>query len=440
MECKQASKVEKNHCRAFRNILIIERSATLCNHLKIEIDKYFSFQCDISRTRKEAIDLIGQKNYDLIISDIFLSDSDGDIIEELINNGHRVIVMSGDESEEKRSEIIKLPIIDYLLKYDAKSLVRYLIKTIERLNKNRNAVIGICDDSRFARALLAQLIVSQNLGYIEFENGQEVVDCMSENKHHVDILLLDYEMPRLDGLETVRRIRHKYANDELPVIAISASDKPSLLVQFLKSGASDYLHKPFGNEEFLTRLNLTLDHLYTNRENVRLVEELKKTASHDFLTQLYNRTYFFSHINHITSNALDHDTPYGILMIDIDYFKKVNDTYGHNAGDKAIQHIASLLKFEAHTSDYCFRWGGEEFLILIPATTTEELLEFGERLRNSVEKSNVYDEEDNLIFQITISIGGSIGLEHDAMRLIMQADEMLYEAKASGRNCVRIKG
>jgi len=440
MECVQANNVNNAHCKAFKNILIVEKSATLSHYLKLQIDKYFSFQCDIASTKKEATEMIAHREYDLIITDIFLSDNDGDIIQELVDNEYSVIVMTGDESEERRSEILKLAIVDYVLKHDIKTLVRYLTKTIERLNANRNTVIGICDDSRFARAMMAQLIVSQNLGYIEFENGQEVVDCMSENKHRLDVLLLDYEMPKLNGLETVQRIRHRYLTDELPVIALSSSDKPSLVVQFLKSGASDYLHKPFGNEEFLTRLNLTLDHLYTNRENARLFEELQKTASHDFLTQLYNRMYFFSEIKHITANALRHDTPYGILMIDIDYFKKINDTYGHNVGDKAIEHIASVLKFEAHDSDYCFRWGGEEFLILIPTTTTEELLEFGERLRNSVEKSNVYVEEDNFVFQITISIGGAIGLENDATRLIMQADEMLYEAKAFGRNCVRIKG
>lgn len=440
MECKEAKNIQNNHCITFKNILIIEKSSTLSHHLKAEIDNYFSFHCDIASSKKEAAEMIGRKKYDLIITDIFISDSEGDIIEELVNGGHHVIVMTSDESEERRSEILNFSIVDYVLKHDIKTLVRYLTKTIERLNANRNTVIGICDDSRFARALMAQLIRSQNLGYIEFGNGQEVVDCMSENKNRIDILLLDYEMPKLNGLETVQRIRHRYLIDELPVIALSASDKPSLVVQFLKSGASDYLHKPFGNEEFLTRLNLTLDHLYTNRENIRLVEELKKNASHDFLTQLYNRTYFFSQIKHIIANALHKETSYGILMIDIDYFKKVNDTYGHNAGDKAIVHIASLLKFEARASDYCFRWGGEEFLVLIPSATAEELLEFGERFRNVVEKSNVYVEESNHVFQITISVGGAVGLEPDVTRLMIEADEMLYEAKASGRNCVKIKG
>lgn len=125
-------------------------------------------------------------------------------------------------------------------------------------------------------------------------------------------------------------------------------------------------------------------------------------------------------------------------MIDIDFFKKINDTYGHNAGDKAIVHLAMVLKDVARSSDYCFRWGGEEFVILIPMTEKSKLAQFGERIRNTVERSKVHVEEENLIFQITVSIGGAVGLEEDATLLISKADEMLYEAKKSGRNCVKI--
>lgn len=430
--------IANSHCKAIKHILIVEDSPLLSNHLKEKIDKHFSFACDISETKKDAQDKIRHKRYDLIISDINLPDCDGKLIHDLVENGQRVVIMTSETSEKKREELLTLPIIDYVIKSDVKTVTNYLLRTIQRLNDNRHTVIGICDNSIVARQLTIFLVELQNLPYIEFEDGQEVIDYLSDQSSKIDVLLTDYMMPRIDGLELVRRIRHTFLSEELPIISLSASDKPHILAQFLKAGANDYIPKNCENEEFLTRLNLTLDYLYTYRRNKMLAEELEKSATHDFLTQLYNRTYFFSQIPHITANAFRQKVPYGILMIDIDFFKKINDTYGHNAGDKAIAHLAMVLKDVARASDYCFRWGGEEFVILIPMTEKSKLVQFGERIRSTVERSKVHVKEENLIFQITISIGCAIGLEEDAALLISKADEMLYEAKNAGRNCVKI--
>jgi two-component system cell cycle response regulator len=265
-----------------------------------------------------------------------------------------------------------------------------------------------------------------------------VLDCINGQDVNIDILLTDYEMPKVNGLELIRRIRHTFQEETFPIIALSASGKNHLLAQFLKVGANDYLPKSFTNEEFLTRLNLTLDHLYMVRRYNKVIEELEHISIRDFLTKLYNRHYFFSNIEHIAANAIRNNTPYAIIMIDIDFFKKVNDTYGHHAGDVAIQHLATVLKETARASDYCFRWGGEEFLILIPSSSDNESYQFAERLRKAVEMSTVFVEDEELTFNITISLGVTLGLEKDANQLISKADEMLYEAKLSGRNCVKI--
>lgn len=437
MDTGLAARMVNKHCKQLKHILLIEDSVGLANHLKEQIDSSFAYHTDVAHTKQDALDKLRRKRYDLVIADLFLPDSDSEIIGELTIKGQRVIAITGRDNDEKRHEILQLPIVDYVIKYDAKTLDTYLVRTLERLNANRNVIVAICDDSKMIRSHIAQLLEPQNLGYIEFENGSELLEYFKEGGM-ADLILTDFEMPKLDGMEMTRRLRHTYTSQELPIIALSASDKASLLVQFLKSGASDYLPKPFGNEEFLTRLNLTLDHLYTTRQNKKLYEEVQKAASHDFLTQLYNRAYFFRQIGHVSAEALRENCPYGIMMMDIDHFKKVNDTHGHNAGDKAIQHVASILRELSRESDYCFRWGGEEFMVLIPSATPEELEGFGERIRKVVEGSVVSVKEENLEFAITISIGGASGLEKDAQVLISQADEKLYEAKREGRNCVRI--
>ncbi|MDP3300366.1 MAG: diguanylate cyclase [Sulfuricurvum sp.] len=427
-----------NHCKVIKHILIIEDSKSLANHLKETIDKGLSFRCDVAYDENSARDMIPRKRYDLIIIDIHLPDSSGNFIGELLRNDHRLIVMTGQDNEECRSKLIALTLVDYVIKSDAKTLTSYLIKTIKRLNENRYTVIGVCDDSKLARTQIANALKLQNIGYIEFEDGQQVLDCINGQDANIDILLTDYEMPKVNGLELIRRIRHTFSEDTLPIIALSASGKNHLLAQFLKIGANDYLPKPFTNEEFLTRLNLTLDYLYILRRHNKLIEELEHISIRDFLTKLYNRHYFFSNIKHITSNAIRNSTPYAIMMIDIDFFKKVNDTYGHHAGDVAIQHLANVLKDTARASDYCFRWGGEEFLILIPTSSHDESYQFAERLRKAVEISSVFVEDEDLTFNITISIGIALGLDKDANHLISKADGMLYEAKLSGRNCVKI--
>lgn len=437
MQCDQYS-IINSHCRTIRHILIIEDSVSLANHLKEMIDEYFSFRCDIATTEIQAKELIRRKRYDLVIADVYLPDSTGNFLGELIRNNLRLIIMTASESDELRSGVLTMPIIDYVVKNDAKTLVDYLINTIQRLNSNHDALIGICDDSKTSRHLMIQLVKSQNLPFIEFAHGGEVYDFLVKEKCHLEVLVCDYEMPKMNGLELIRHLRHEYLTCELPIIAISSSDKPHLTVQFLKAGANDYIKKPFGNEEFCTRLNLTLDQMYVNRRNKALRIALEKAATHDFLTQLYNRNFFFTQIHHITSDAIRQKKAYGILMIDIDHFKHVNDTYGHHAGDIAIIHVANILKSTARTSDYCIRWGGEEFLILVVHTTALELGQFGERLRRAVEKSEVCVMDENISFSITISIGGAVGLSESSKEMIVQADELLYQAKKAGRNCVKI--
>jgi diguanylate cyclase (GGDEF)-like protein len=437
MECIRATAIN-NHCKIIKEILIIESSKSLADYLKEKIDKHFFFRCDIALNESMARDMIQHKEYDLLVVDLNLPDSSGNFIGELIRNDHRVIIMTDEENEESRSKLIALSLVDYVIKSDTKFLVNYLLKTIQRLNDNCNTVIGICDDSKFLRAKIISLVELQNLAYIEFEDGQQVLDCMESKHASIDLLITDYVMPRVDGLELVRRIRHKYTDEKLPIIALTASEKPHLLANFLKVGSNDYLPKTFTNEEFLTRLNLTLDHLYMSRKYNQVIQELEEISIRDFLSKLYNRHYFFLQIGHISADAIRKNIPYGILMIDIDFFKNVNDTYGHQAGDSAIQHFSSVLQKTVRASDYCFRWGGEEFLVLLPSVDQSELVQLAERIRRAVENSSVIVGDDDLIFHITVSIGGALCLDKDVKSLISKADELLYEAKQSGRNCVKI--
>lgn len=435
METEKFS-IINSHCKIIQNILIVANSIHLNDELTKSIDSFFSFSCDVATSGVDANAMIALKNYDLVVVDTQSSPQSEVLITEFIKQDLRVIAILNNEDEKYQETILTLSIVDYVVKNDTKTLIDFFINTIQRLNYNTTTVIGICDDSRFSRKMIARLVKLQNLPYIEFQDGQEAYRYAIEQKNPLDVLLTDYEMPQMNGVDLIRKLRQELLANELPIIALSASDKPRITAQLLKAGASDYIQKPFGNEEFFIRLTLTLNQLYASRQNTLLLEKLEKAATCDYLTQLYNRNYFFSQIHHIVAEAIRNNQSYVILMLDIDHFKRVNDTYGHHIGDVAIVHVANTLKKIARTSDYCMRWGGEEFLLLMPNTAREELHAVAQRLRLAIEQSTIHDER--LSFNITISIGGAVGIDEEPQSLIAQADALLYEAKNSGRNCVRV--
>lgn len=295
--------------------------------------------------------------------------------------------------------------------------------------------ILLCDDSKTARMLMKQPIMNQNLAFVEFFDGKEAFEYVVKNKHPIDLLITDVNMPKMDGFDLIRHIRLQYNFNELPILALSGSEKSSMVAQLLKTGANDYISKPLYNEEFLTRINMALEQSRLYKENQALIEKLQAMATTDFLTKLYNRNYFFSTIKHVQAQAKRTNYQYGVIMLDIDHFKKVNDTFGHDAGDLTLVEIAKTLQEAARESDIVCRWGGEEFLILMQKSTFEELCNFARRIRLLIEKKDLVLDVDALTFHVTASIGVALG-DDNIEAAISTADARLYRAKENGRNQV----
>lgn len=426
--------VSSNHAKMVRHVLIIEDSPMLLKHMTGSINNLLNLHCDAASTEKDAMNMIKRKRYDLIIADIFLPDSTPDFIDRLIQMKQAVVLITGRDEDEIRGNLTELPIVDYVVKYEADNLIRTLTKIIDRYSKNHKMIVGICDDSKVIRHSISLILETQNLSYIEFSNGKEVVDYLESPDAKLDLLLTDYEMPGMNGLDMVRKIRETISAFDLPIISLSASNAAHLVSKFLKAGANDYIHKPYEKEEFLTRLNQMLDTIYVRKERDELVEKLKNASMTDFLTGLYNRHYFFSHIEHIVAKAKRDEMPYGVLMLDIDHFKKVNDTYGHDAGDAAIRHLANIVSENIRKADYAFRWGGEEFVILLTSIKSGDLEHVAEKIRLAVESNAVSYPQDSLLFNITVSIGAISTLSSDYQMQLNEADALLYRAKKEGRN------
>ena len=255
--------------------------------------------------------------------------------------------------------------------------------------------------------------------------------------HPVDVILCDIEMPAIDGLKFLALLQSREDLKDTPVIMLTSHDDVATKVRGLESGASDYITKPFEPAELLARLKVHLQ-LKTLQDELRrsnrLLLELSQT---DPLTRLCNRRSLTEMLESELNRCQRHQVPCALIMADLDHFKRVNDRYGHQAGDEVLIAFADLLHGLLRPYDLAARFGGEEFCLVLPETTLDQAREVAERIRRRVENFQFKGELSGL--KLTVSLGVSwqpaegIISETELIRL---ADEALYLAKNNGRNLV----
>jgi two-component system cell cycle response regulator len=294
--------------------------------------------------------------------------------------------------------------------------------------------ILIADDDPVSSRLLDRLLVKWGYEVIAAHDGSEAWEVLqAENAPRV--ALLDWIMPGIDGLEICRRVRARSSQPYVYIMLLTANDKVGNLVEGLESGADDYLTKPFHPQELRARLRVGLRMLDLESRLVEARESLRFKASHDSLTTIWNRGAIIEMLERELSRARRDGSSVGILLADIDHFKRVNDTRGHLVGDEVLRAVTGRLKGEVRSYDSVGRYGGEEFLILLPGCDNPKLTAKAERLVRVVERSSIGTSTGTVA--VTISIGGiaSGDCPHaDVNKLLLGADTALYRAKVSGRN------
>ncbi len=295
----------------------------------------------------------------------------------------------------------------------------------------------IVDDSPSVRQLVKNVVTASGLfsKIFEAEDGMEALKIFLKNK--VDFVITDVMMPKVDGYKLISAIKESEPGKDCPVIMLSASRKEVVdKIKGLHIGASDYVLKPFDQSELLARINVFLKIQELQNELKEKNVLLEKLSVTDELTGLYNRRYFYDHINMHIALAKRHDSQIGCLMMDIDYFKNINDTFGHDVGDKALKGLALLLKGRMREGEVLARFGGEEFIVCLCKADKNEAIAAAERMRKAVEGANLLNDVNNLL-TVTISIGVATYPQEglmDSDDIIKAADEALYHAKRSGRN------
>ncbi len=303
--------------------------------------------------------------------------------------------------------------------------------------KDRLKVL-VADDSAVYRKLVEQALTDADYSLLVARSGQEAIDLLG--LHCPAIVITDWVMPDLTGIELCQRIRASAQDPYRYVIILtSVSDKENV-VKGLAAGADDYLTKPFHPKELLARVEvgrrLVELHRQVEAKN-RLLEELALT---DSLTGLPNRRAIDEWAPRQLSGASRHGFPFWVVMADLDNFKSVNDSSGHDAGDKVLKRFAEILKTNSRRSNICGRIGGEEFLFILTHADKENVVSVVERVRKQFEEQDFFF--GNRVVKVTASFGisgfqGEQGvLPPDFSTLLSQADLALYTAKHRGRNRV----
>ena len=408
-------------------ILIVEDNKTLAKLIAKKIKETLDFEVDVAYSLKEAKLFIKAYKYFITLLDLNLPDApNGEVVDYALSKDQHVIVLSGNIDKEFRKRILQKEIIDYVTKGGMND-INYIMNTISRLDKNRKHKILVVDDSMVIRMQIKIMLENLFFEVITVAHGEEAL-AMLQNHIDISLVLTDYNMPVMDGLELTSEIRKTYSKDDLSIIALSGNEDEETSALFLKKGANDYIKKPFSKEEFSCRINNSVEAL----ENLHLVTN---HANRDFLTGLYNRRYFFAHMNDYIDEICQSSEKFAVAMVDIDFFKQINDTHGHDIGDKVIIHLSEILTSTTNHRDIVSRFGGEEFCVVLKNVNRFSAHDIFERLREEVERTRVcLDNSQDINF--SVSIGATMSSEESLEESIAQADMMLYKAKQDGRNRV----
>ena len=299
--------------------------------------------------------------------------------------------------------------------------------------------ILIVEDDPVSRLLLEKILVKTGYEVATVTNGHEALESFS--KKFFPIVLTDWIMPEMDGLELCRTIRKNISTGYVFIFLLTAMDSTDDMVAGLEAGADDYLTKPFNHAELIARLKTATRILDLEKSLKNANEEIRILSITDTLTKCYNRSFMDEQLPKELKRTIRYSRPISLVMLDIDHFKRVNDTYGHQAGDKVLKELVRSINRSIRSDiDWVARYGGEEFLVVFPETDFEKAAVLAERLRRAISEKTVKIKAEEVRITASFGVSGFRSstpprvVSHEAM--ISLADEALYKAKREGRNRV----
>lgn len=438
-----------------KTIMVVDDSSTIRKIIQRELSGA-DYEVILAKNGKEALAMLEWVDPlpDLISLDIDMPHMNGLELCAKIRGGANsddekkkliaalpIIFVSANDNIENREKGYELEVIDFISKpFVPGKMLSTVNNILNAAEQFTDMSVLIVEDSPFVSRIVRNILSRHGLKNIfEVSDGAQALELVKKEKFAIDIIITDYIMPGISGVELCRTLRSIEAFEQVPIFFISSITDKKVILNIFKAGASDYLPKPFIEEEFRSRI---VTHL-RNRKYIKELELLnlrfQYQAEHDALTGVYNRGYFQSQLATRFAHCQYTGEHLGCILIDLDFFKKVNDKYGHAYGDLVLKEFSKILMNTERTSDVVARYGGEEFVILLQGCDLEDSTFIAEKLRSSAE-SLIYNDGATEL-QVTVSIGVASLQENkpvNAEKLVSMADTALYKAKENGRNRVEV--
>jgi diguanylate cyclase (GGDEF)-like protein len=263
------------------------------------------------------------------------------------------------------------------------------------------------------------------------ENAEDALEYLEKNP--VQIIITDIMLPGMNGLELTDLVKKDYDSD---VIVMTGYSEEYSYAEAIGKGASDFVFKPVRYEELLLRIKRVINERQLTKERIQMLHRLQKLAITDALTKLYNSRHFYTQMELEIDRSNRYGHPLSLLLLDIDYFKNYNDTYGHLEGNKILNQIGRTIRFCLRKMDTAYRYGGEEFTVILPETCGNEAEIVAQRIRTSIAGQLFFpipDKQEN----ITVSVGVTEYIKkEEVFTFIQRADKAMYLSKKNGRNQV----
>lgn len=424
----------------------------------------------------EALKRVVEDNPDVVLLDVMMPGMDGfEVCRQIKANpltAHVPVVMVTaltDVEDRVRGlengadDFLSKPVNDVALMARVRSLVRLKMTVDEwRARESTATQLGVTDETSTVMAQPvdnAQILVLEDMAF----DANKVSDAMARDNNQVtlvtsgmdalkeiaakdfDLIFLSLNLKNEDGARFCAHLRSNERSRSTPIIMLGEEADLERIAHCLEIGAHDYLLRPLDRNEMLARCRTQIRRKRF-QDRLRANYEISLSmALTDALTGLYNRRYFEVHMQKMLQSARENRKPLGFLYMDIDHFKAINDTYGHQVGDEILKGFSSRIKDAVRSFDLIARLGGEEFVAILPDTTPEVAYAVGERLRRVVADTPFPCSSADGQLSITSSFGGVV-LTGDALDnvavadVVQRADAQLYEAKHNGRNCVYFEG
>jgi two-component system, cell cycle response regulator len=294
------------------------------------------------------------------------------------------------------------------------------------------AKVLIVDDDEAIRESMNEFVDMSGYQSLTAVSAEEALARMASEA--VDVVITDIMLPGMDGLELTDRIKKEY---DIDVIVMTGYSGDYSYEEAISKGASDFVFKPVRFEELLLRLRRVLKERRITQERVHMLDKLKRLSITDGLTKLYNSRYFYNQLKAEIDRTSRYQRPLSLLLLDIDQFKEYNDSFGHLEGDKVLLRLGQVIRSCLRKMDSAYRYGGEEFTVILPETEGDEAATVAERIRSSVSMEEFYPKDLKEKFTITISIGVTEYIHDEEVAIFVQrADKAMYLSKQSGRDRV----